>query len=53
MINHEIGEWVFLTKENGDPAWNHLGNNWKVNYHSGRSITEAIKRIDLILMKTD
>ena len=53
MINHEIGEWVFLTKENGDPAWNHLGNNWKVNYHSGRSVTEAIKRIDLILKKTD
>ena len=49
MINHEIGEWIFLTKDNGEPIWNHLGNNWKINYHSGRSVTEALTRIDKII----
>ncbi len=49
MINHEIGEWIFLAKEDGTPAWTRLGNNWKINYHSGRSMTEALMRLDRIL----
>ena len=49
MINHDLGEWIFLAKEDGTPVWDHLGNNWKINYHSGRSMTEALTRIDLIL----
>jgi mannose/cellobiose epimerase-like protein (N-acyl-D-glucosamine 2-epimerase family) len=49
MINHELGEWIFLAKETGEPVWDHLGNNWKVNYHSGRSMTESLHRIEILL----
>jgi len=49
MINHEVGEWIFLAREDGAPLWDHLGNNWKINYHSGRSMVEALRRMDMIL----
>ena len=49
LINHDLGEWIFLAREDGTPVWSHLGNNWKVNYHSGRSATEALLRLDRLL----
>jgi mannobiose 2-epimerase len=49
MINHAVGEWIFLAREDGTPLWTDIGNNWKVNYHSGRSMTEALHRLDLLL----
>jgi mannobiose 2-epimerase len=49
MINHRLGEWIFLAREDGTPLWSDLGNNWKINYHSGRSMTEALHRLDLLL----
>lgn len=50
LINHELGEWIFLAREDGTPLWDHLGNSWKINYHSGRSMTEALDRIDTLLL---
>ena len=49
MINHKLGEWMTLIDENGKPIVPGIGNPWKCCYHSGRSLYESLKRIDMIL----
>lgn len=49
LINHDLGEWRFLCARDGTVKWGDLGCNWKINYHSGRSCTEALLRLDRIL----
>ncbi len=51
MINHELGEWMTLLNRQGEPIDPRIGNPWKCTYHSGRSVMEAIDRIDKILEK--
>ncbi len=49
VINKGIGEWYPLLSRRGDPIWTHMGNSWKTNYHTVRSMIQSIKRIDKIL----
>jgi len=49
MINHELGEWLTLVSETGEPLVAQIGNPWKACYHSGRAIYEAIRRLDMLL----
>lgn len=48
MINHEIGEWRQLLKQDGTPIIADMGNPWKAMYHTGRSLTECLDRLDHI-----
>jgi mannose 2-epimerase len=49
FINHELGEWQTLLSEKGDPIDPGLGNPWKACYHTGRAMSETLKRLDDIL----
>ena len=49
MIDHELGEWMTLVSESGEPLVSAIGNPWKACYHSGRAVYEATRRIDLLL----
>ena len=53
MINHDLGEWMTLVDENGSPLVPGIGNPWKVCYHSGRAVYEAVARLDRILAKLE
>jgi len=48
MINHPVGEWWPLLTRQGDPIWTHMSHNWKINYHTIRSMIETIKRLNLL-----
>ena len=50
MINHEVGEWWPLLSRQGEPIWTHMSHNWKINYHTIRSMIETIKRMDKLLL---
>lgn len=45
MINHEVGEWRRLLDREGNVIDGNIGNEWKVSYHSGRSMVECEKRL--------
>lgn len=49
MINHEVGEWRQLLKEDGTVIIPQIGNPWKAMYHSGRSMMECSLRLKRIL----
>ena len=49
MINHPVGEWWPLLTRQGEPIWTHMSHNWKINYHTIRSMIETIKRMNLLL----
>lgn len=51
MINHEVGEWLPLLTRKGEPVWSHMSHNWKINYHTIRSMIESIKRLEKLLEK--
>lgn len=51
MINHKVGEWWPLLTRQGEPIWTHMSHNWKINYHTVRSMIETIKRQEMILKK--
>lgn len=46
MINHEVGEWRRLLDRDGKVIDGNIGNEWKVAYHSGRSMIECEKRLN-------
>ena len=48
MINHDVGEWLPLLTRKGDPIWEHMSHNWKINYHSIRAVLQSIKRLNMI-----
>ena len=50
MINHEVGEWWPLLSRQGEPIWTHMSHNWKINYHTIRSMIETINRLDKLLL---
>jgi mannose/cellobiose epimerase-like protein (N-acyl-D-glucosamine 2-epimerase family) len=49
IINHEVGEWLPLLTRQGEPVWSHMSHNWKINYHTIRSMIETIKRMKYLL----
>ncbi len=49
MINHKVGEWLPLLTRKGEPIWTHMSHNWKINYHTIRSMIETINRLDKML----
>ncbi len=51
MINHNVGEWWPLMTRQGEPIWTHMSHNWKINYHTIRSMIETIKRLEHLEMK--
>ena len=51
IIHHKVGEWWPLLTRQGEPIWTHMSHNWKINYHTVRSMIETIKRINLLLEK--
>jgi mannobiose 2-epimerase len=46
LINHRVGEWWPLLTREGKPIWTHMGNSWKVNYHTVRSMIQSINRLE-------
>jgi len=49
MINHEVGEWYPLLDENNNRLWDYMGNAWKINYHTVRSMIQAETRLSEIV----
>ncbi len=49
MINHRVGEWYTLLSRDGMPLVTDLGNEWKVAYHTGRSMLECSARLNVLL----
>lgn len=49
MIHHEVGEWWPLLTRQGEPIWTHMSHNWKINYHTIRSMIETLNRLDKML----
>ncbi len=45
-INHNVGEWYALLNRDGTVKWDYLGHEWKINYHTVRSVIETIKRLE-------
>ncbi|MDY0099685.1 MAG: AGE family epimerase/isomerase [Bacteroidales bacterium] len=45
VINRKTGEWYPLLTRSGEPVWTHMGNSWKINYHTVRSMIGCIKRL--------
>ena len=45
MINHKAGEWRRLLDRDGNIIDGTIGNEWKVAYHSGRSMVECERRL--------
>ena len=46
MIVREIGEWLPLLERNGTMKWDYLGHEWKISYHTVRSVIQSLKRLD-------
>jgi mannobiose 2-epimerase len=45
MINHEVGEWYALLARDGSIEWDYLGHEWKISYHTVRSVIQSLKRL--------
>jgi mannobiose 2-epimerase len=48
MINHEVGEWVALLERDGTVKWDYLGHEWKISYHTVRSVIQMLKKLNQI-----
>lgn len=44
-INWEQGEWFPLLARDGAVLWDYMGHNWKICYHTIRSMCEVIARL--------
>ncbi len=45
MINHDVGEWYALLERDGTVKWDHLGHEWKISYHTVRSVIQTLDRL--------
>ncbi|MFH1069280.1 MAG: AGE family epimerase/isomerase [Candidatus Glassbacteria bacterium] len=45
MINHEVGEWLPLLDQDNRVIWDYMGHQWKINYHTVRSMIECERRL--------
>ncbi len=50
VINHSTGEWWPLLTRKGEVLWNHMGNSWKINYHTIRSTILSIDLLNKLLL---
>ncbi len=48
VINRNVGEWYPLLTREGKPIWTHMGNAWKINYHTVRAMIQSIERLKKI-----
>jgi mannobiose 2-epimerase len=47
MVHRPVGEWwPLLTRDGRTPIWTHMSHSWKINYHTVRSMVQAIARLD-------
>ena len=50
MINFEGGgEWFALCDRSGAPVWDYQGHQWKISYHTVRSMVEVVARLRSLL----
>jgi len=50
MIHHAGGgEWFALCDRQGEPVWDYLGHQWKISYHTVRSMVEVVARLRMLL----
>ncbi len=45
VINWEQGEWFPLLARDGTVLWDYMGHNWKICYHTIRSMCEVVCRL--------
>jgi mannobiose 2-epimerase len=43
------GEWRALLDRDGTPIWDYLGHEWKISYHTVRSMVQTVARLGLLL----
>ncbi len=43
------GEWYALLDRDGTPIWNYLGHEWKISYHTVRSMVQTVQRLRALL----
>ena len=48
VIDHAVGEWRPLLTREGSPIWSHLGDSWKVNYHTIRAMVRCSTSLSLL-----
>ena len=51
MIYHQVGEQRRLLDRDGKIIDGSIGNEWKIAYHSGRSMMECDKRLQQLMKK--
>jgi mannobiose 2-epimerase len=39
------GEWYALLDRDGTPIWDYLGHEWKISYHTVRSMVQTVRRL--------
>ena len=44
-INHDVGEWYALLERDGTVKWDYLGHEWKISYHTVRSVIQTLVRL--------
>jgi cellobiose epimerase len=53
FLDPELGESHQLLRRDGEVLVGNLGNPWKGIYHTGRALSESIKRLDALLGEKD
>ena len=50
FVNLEAGgEWRALLDRDGTPIWDYLGHEWKISYHTVRSMVQVVSRLRALL----
>jgi mannose 2-epimerase len=42
------GEWYALLDRDGTPIWDYLGHEWKISYHTVRSMVQTAQRLRML-----
>ncbi|OGG01166.1 MAG: N-acylglucosamine 2-epimerase [Candidatus Glassbacteria bacterium RIFCSPLOWO2_12_FULL_58_11] len=48
VVNHAVGEWFPLLGPGNEVLWDYMGHQWKINYHTIRSMLECEKRLSAL-----
>lgn len=49
VINWSIGEWFALLDETGNVLWDYAGHEWKICYHTVRSMVLTVNKLQEVL----
>lgn len=49
VINHQVGEWFPLFDENNNLLTDYMAHEWKINYHTVRSMIQSERRLAKIV----